>query len=111
MYLGMQDQYFTFNMFDTQAWYARDFILGKIKMPSALEMKSEFEKWRTREVALTGDEDRIQFQADYVADLLKETDYPMFDLEKVVQVLFDWVSVLICIEEPISRKIKIFSIG
>ena len=83
-------------MFDTQAWYARDFILGKIKMPPALEMKSEFEKWHTREVALTGEEDGIQFQADYVADLLKETDYPMFDLEKVVQLFLDWpwVSVL-----------------
>ena len=23
MYIGMQDQWFTFNMFDAQAWYAR----------------------------------------------------------------------------------------
>ena len=97
-------------MFDTQAWYARDFILGKIKMPSALEMKSEFEKWRTREVALTGDEDKIQFQADYVADLLKETDYPMFDLEKVVQVLLDWVSVLIFVLKGPSRAKSKFSV-
>ena len=24
MYLGMQDQFYTFSMFDAQAWYARD---------------------------------------------------------------------------------------
>ncbi|WP_212564601.1 NAD(P)-binding domain-containing protein [Pontibacter indicus] len=29
IYLGMQDQYYTFNMFDVQAWYARDVIQGK----------------------------------------------------------------------------------
>ena len=29
----MQDQWYTFNMFDAQAWYARDIILGKIKLP------------------------------------------------------------------------------
>ena len=34
-YIGMQDQFYTFNMFDAQAWYARDVILGRIKLPSA----------------------------------------------------------------------------
>ena len=34
MYLGMQDQYYTFTMFDTQAWYARDYVLGRISLPS-----------------------------------------------------------------------------
>ena len=27
-YLGMQDQWFTFNMFDAQAWWVRDVIIG-----------------------------------------------------------------------------------
>ena len=34
-YIGMQDQFYTFNMFDAQAWYARDVMLGRIKLPSA----------------------------------------------------------------------------
>ena len=38
MYLGMQDQFYTFSMFDAQAWYARDVILGRIKLPSKAEM-------------------------------------------------------------------------
>ena len=34
---GMQDQWYTFNMFDAQAWYARDVILGRIELPDAAE--------------------------------------------------------------------------
>lgn len=34
MYLGMQDQLFTFTMFEAQAWFARDVILGRIALPS-----------------------------------------------------------------------------
>jgi trimethylamine monooxygenase len=36
-YLGMQDQCFTFNMFDLMAWFSRDVILGKIEIPSTEE--------------------------------------------------------------------------
>ena len=32
-YLGMQDQWFTFNMFDAQAWWVRDAIMGRIAIP------------------------------------------------------------------------------
>src|SRR5699024_11632722 len=35
MYMGIQDQYFTFNMLDAQAWFARDLILGRITLPDA----------------------------------------------------------------------------
>src|SRR5690554_5002643 len=45
IYLGMQDQYFTFNMFDAQAWYARDVILGKIQLPSLEERQKDEEAW------------------------------------------------------------------
>ena len=32
-YLGMQDQWYTFNMFDAQAWWVRDAIMGRISIP------------------------------------------------------------------------------
>ena len=41
IYLGMQDQFYTFSMFDAQAWYARDVILGRIKLPSKEEMAKD----------------------------------------------------------------------
>ena len=30
----MQDQWFTFNMFDAQAWWVRDAIMGRIAIPT-----------------------------------------------------------------------------
>ena len=35
----MQDQFHTFNMFDCQAWYARDVIMNKIKIPNDKEIE------------------------------------------------------------------------
>ena len=43
MYLGMQDQWFTFNMFDAQAWYARDVIMGRIDLPGQAEMHADID--------------------------------------------------------------------
>ena len=40
-YLGMQDQWFTFNMFDAQAWYVRDVIMGRITMPDLEARKAD----------------------------------------------------------------------
>ena len=77
MYLGMQNQFFTYNMFHAQAWYAREYIMGKITMPSAEAMRQEFESWRAREEKVNSVEDGILFQADYIDDLVKVTDYPI----------------------------------
>lgn len=81
MYLSMQDQYYTFTMFDAEAWYARDYVLGRITLPGRDEMDKDIEAWRAREEALDGPLDEIDFQADHIADLLAEVDYPAFDLD------------------------------
>jgi trimethylamine monooxygenase len=80
MYLSMQDQYFTFTMFDAEAWFARDVILGRIALPSRDEMEADIATWRARQDTLTGPADDIDFQTDYVRDLLGYTNYPKFDL-------------------------------
>lgn len=36
---------FPFNMFDAQAWYARDVMLGKIALPSFAEMQADTQAW------------------------------------------------------------------
>ena len=89
-YIGMQDQFYTFNMFDAQAWYARDVILGRIVLPDADSMKTHFDAWRTREDALEDAEQMIWFQGDYVKALLAATDYPDFDIEGVNRTFMDW---------------------
>ena len=90
MYLGMQDQFYTFSMFDAQAWYARDVILGRIKLPSKAEMQKDDEKWVKREEALKDAFEKIDFQADYVRDLCAATDYPKFDIDMTVDEFKEW---------------------
>jgi trimethylamine monooxygenase len=90
MYLGMQDQFYTFSMFDAQAWYARDVILGRIKLPSKAEMEKDDAKWVKREEALKDAFEKIDFQADYVRDLCAATDYPKFDIDMTVVEFKEW---------------------
>ncbi len=90
MYLGMQDQFYTFNMFDAQAWYARDVILGRIELPSKDEMAKNSMVWREREEKLETDEDMIYFQGDYTQELIDATDYPSFDIEGVNKTFMEW---------------------
>ena len=51
-YLGMQDQFHTFNMFDAQAWFVRDVILNKINLPSSEKISQDIDKWVKREESL-----------------------------------------------------------
>ncbi|MBX2868096.1 MAG: NAD(P)/FAD-dependent oxidoreductase [Acidiferrobacterales bacterium] len=90
MYLGMQDQFYTFNMFDAQAWYARDVVMGRITLPTQEEMRADSAKWRQREEGLEDDEQMIWFQGDYVQALIEQTDYPSFDVEGVNKTFMEW---------------------
>ena len=89
-YLGMQDQWYTFNMFDAQAWYARDVILGRINLPSQSEMQAHTKTWMEREGTLVENKDMIYFQGDYVQMLIDETDYPSFDVKGVNETFLEW---------------------
>jgi trimethylamine monooxygenase len=90
MYLGMQDQWYTFNMFDAQAWYARDVIMGRIDLPSQAEMHADIDKWREAEDNLPDDYACIKFQGDYTMRLMAMTDYPAFDTEGANQAFYEW---------------------
>ncbi len=89
-YIGMQDQFYTFNMFDAQAWFARDVMLGHIRLPSKDEMRADSQAWRDREETLESDEDMIWFQGDNVKELIELTDYPSFDIEGVNKTFMEW---------------------
>ena len=90
MYLGMQDQYYTFTMFDAQAWYARDVVLGRISLPSKEEMAKDIAAWVAREEKLSNPIEDIDFQTDYIRDLLEAVDYPEFDLDLVAELFKQW---------------------
>ncbi|MGI9339035.1 MAG: NAD(P)-binding domain-containing protein, partial [Psychrobacter sp.] len=90
IYLGMQDQYFTFNMFDAQAWYARDVILGDIELPDLESRQADEEKWLATYAKCVTVNDSIDFQAAYIRDLNNATDYPEFAVEKQADILKQW---------------------
>ena len=89
-YLGMQDQYYTFNMFDAQAWFTRDVIMGRIELPSTEEQQSHSAKWIEREATLETAYEEIDFQGDYTQELVDQTDYPDFDIPAVNAMFKKW---------------------
>ncbi|MGO1735861.1 MAG: NAD(P)-binding domain-containing protein [Leucobacter sp.] len=89
-YVGAQDQWFTFNMFDVQAWYVRDLILGTADLPDTAEREASIASWRERFLTIPDAEAEIAFQGDYVLDLLRQTDYPEFDVAEVVKIFVAW---------------------
>ena len=90
IYIGAQDQYYTFNMFDAQAWYARDVLLGRIALPDPAAMREDSGRWLRREETLADAFEAIDFQTDYVRDLLQATDYPHLDVDKVAGLFKEW---------------------
>jgi len=90
LYLGMQDQWYTFNMFDAQAWYARDLILRRIELPSFEEMQLHTKELHERETAQDDAAYAIDFQGEYTQMLIDETDYPDFDIKGVNRTFKDW---------------------
>ena len=90
MYIGMQDQWFTFNMFDAQAWWARDVIMGKISCPNKSDMEADVSKRVKAEDDGQDDYDAIWYQGNYIKELVSETDYPTFDVEGACNAFKEW---------------------
>lgn len=91
LYLGMQDQYYTFNMFDAQAWFARDIMQGKIKLPNEEQRNDDIKLWMELSAAKKNHDDEVDFQTDYVKDLIAATNYPSFDLDAVAVLFKQWL--------------------
>jgi len=87
----MQDQYYTFNMFDAQAWVARDFMMGTYKLPEENERRLDIYKWLERNDKLETSFDHVDFQSDYIKDLLALSDYPDFNVDTVGEMFKSWL--------------------
>ena len=86
----MQDQVHTFNMFDCQAWYARDIIMNKIKMPNKMEIENDINKWVSMEEKLENPDQMIDFQTEYTKELHEMSDYPKIDFELIRKHFKEW---------------------
>ena len=106
-YLGMQDQFHTFNMFDAQAWYVRDMILNKIQPPSSEEIEKDILNWVNKEEKLEDPLQMIDFQTEYTVNLCKEIDYPRIDFELIRKHFHQWEHDKI--EDIVNYRNKSFS--
>ncbi|WP_349827854.1 NAD(P)/FAD-dependent oxidoreductase [Brevibacterium litoralis] len=89
-YLGMQHQWFTFTMFDIQAWYVRDVVLGRVDLPDEATMRADIAAWQDRRDAREVGKGDPVFQADMLKEILAVTDYPDIDLDAVVNLFLAW---------------------
>jgi len=82
LYCGVQDQYYTYTMFDVVALWAVKYIEGEITLPDKNTMDSDWKAWVARNKALKDGHEEIDFQTDYVQDLARDcgSDYP-YDLD------------------------------
>lgn len=92
IYLGMQDLWYSFNLFDAQAWFARDYMLGRIKLPEQAAMQADSARWRDEEQALETTASMYEFQGRYIRHLIEQTDYPSFDIDAVNRIFLKWKS-------------------
>ena len=89
-YIGMQDQWYTFNMFDAQAWAVRDMILGRIALPDEAEMRAYDDAKHQEEIDCTTPAQQVRFQGEYIKGLIAQTDYPSFDIDAVNEIFLEW---------------------
>ncbi|XP_029183405.2 senecionine N-oxygenase-like [Acropora millepora] len=75
LYIGALDQFYTFTLFEVQAVWAVFYIMGKIKLPDQHDMVNDMRNWISRMEALKAHDDGIDFQTDYMTDLVKQTSY------------------------------------
>ncbi|MEM8646326.1 MAG: NAD(P)/FAD-dependent oxidoreductase, partial [Pseudomonadota bacterium] len=81
---------YTFNMFDAQAWYARDVMMGKIDVPDHEARAKDVEDRVASEDAIEDDYGCIEYQGAYTGELIAETDYPSFDIAGANEAFFQW---------------------
>jgi trimethylamine monooxygenase len=65
-------------------------VLGRIALPDAVEMERDIKAWRAREEAVANPFEGIDFQADYMLDLLAHTDYPTMNVREMAELFKEW---------------------
>jgi len=75
-YVGAQDQWYTFTMFDQQALWVRNVIMGEIGLPAHEDMAADAKAWLQIEETCDDCFAQIRFQGEYMKDLCKENKYP-----------------------------------
>ena len=93
VYLGMQNQTYTFTMFDAQTALVRDVLLGLVELPAANDeaaRRAEIARWQALETVIPpGDhEGASDLQTAYIKDTLSfcvPATAPIFDFDRATK--------------------------
>ena len=90
LYCGVQDQCYTYTMFDVCALWIVKYIEGELSLPDKAAMQLNWQKWFKRNQSLKNCHEEIDFQTDYVQELARDcgADYP-YDLD-VADIFHTW---------------------
>jgi len=90
LYCGVQDQYYTYTMFDVVGLWAVKLIEGEISLPDADTMDKDWKKWVARNKTLKDCYQEIDFQTDFVQEITKDcgADYP-YNVD-VTNMFYEW---------------------
>jgi len=90
LYVGVQDQCYTYTMFDVCALWAVKYIEGEMTLPDKDERERNWKDWVARNNALKDAHGMIDFQTEYVQELARDcgSDYP-YDLD-VADMFHTW---------------------
>ena len=74
----LKDQYYTFTMFDVVGLWMTKHLIGEITLPDHETMDKQWRPWVFRNQKLADCHEEINFQTDFVMDIVKECgkDYP-----------------------------------
>ena len=81
LYLGMQNQLYSMNMFDAQALWAVKYIMGHLQIPKTTEeLVEDINLWQEKLAKLTTRHAIIDFVRDYFADVAKQAEYTSVEI-------------------------------
>jgi len=89
LYIGTQDQCYTYTMFDVEALWALKYVLGDIKLPDKSTMIADWKKWVERNNNLKDAHEVVNFQTEFVLELADESGYGA-DLD-VADIFHSWL--------------------
>lgn len=93
IFIGMHDQYFSYTEFEVQGHFVRDLIFGKIDLMTEKEREADIKLWRDRFATVNDPHGDIDFQMDYISDLLK-VSISLFII-KIIDNLYKQISILL----------------
>ena len=94
MYLGTQNQHFSMVMFDIQAQWALQYITGQLEIPKTGQaFQDDITEWRSWLSSRDSKHSILDFQRDYIIDLLsmvKSATITKDDIVKMGDIWYSW---------------------